>query len=114
LGRHAGSREQAAGGEEFGVEQGGTGGTAQQVVREQRELYVEERTFANAAHGGGHAVASVDVAARLRAIFFVEDNDRIFQSGRKRREFVTDGEVAQDFADFSERGNFLKAHRDRF
>jgi len=33
--------EQAAGGEELGVEQGGAGGAADQVVRKQRQLYVE-------------------------------------------------------------------------
>jgi hypothetical protein len=32
--------QQAAGGEEFGVEQSGAGGASHQVMREQRQLYV--------------------------------------------------------------------------
>jgi len=76
------AREEAADGQEFGIEKGGAGGSAQQIVREQRELDVEERAFADAAYGGGHAVAGVDVAARLRAIFFVENDNWIFQRGR--------------------------------
>jgi hypothetical protein len=64
--------DEAAGGEEFGVEQRSTGGTANQIVREQRQLHVEQRTLADTADDRGHAVAGVDVAARLRAIFFIE------------------------------------------
>src|ERR1700687_2280055 len=69
--------QEAAGGEELGVEQGGAGSAADQVVREQCQLYVEERAFADAADHGGHAVAGIYIAARLRAIFFVENDYRI-------------------------------------
>ena len=80
--RHGGAAlEEAASGEEFSVEKSGTGSTADQIVREQRELYIEERAFADAADDGGHAVAGIGVAARLGAIFVVEDDDRIFQGG---------------------------------
>src|SRR5262249_57448311 len=60
--RNPRSREEAAGAEEFGVEKSGAGGSAQQVVREQRELDVEYRAVANPADGGGHAVARIDGA----------------------------------------------------
>src|ERR1700704_1849700 len=55
--------QEAAGGEELGVEQGGAGGAADEVVGEQGQLDVKERTFADAADDGGHAAAGVDVAA---------------------------------------------------
>ena len=51
--------EEAAGGEELGVEQGGTGGATDEVVGEQGQLDVEERAFADAADDGGHAVSGV-------------------------------------------------------
>ena len=76
--------EEAAGGEELGVEQGGAGGAADEVMREQREFDVEERAFADAADDGGHTIARFDVAAGLRAIFLGEDHDGIPQRGRKR------------------------------
>src|ERR1700740_3091850 len=84
--RDAVAREEAAGGEELGVEKRGAGGSAQQVVREQGEFDVEERTFADSANGGGHAVAGVDITAGLRAVFFVEDDDGIFDGGGKSGE----------------------------
>ena len=73
--------EKTSGGQEFGIEQGGAGGAPDEVVREQGEFYIEQGTFADAADYGGHAVAGVGVAAGLGAIFFVEDEDRIFQRG---------------------------------
>src|SRR5258708_19342287 len=90
--RHRGAAvEEAAGGEEFGVEKGGAGGTANEVVGEQGEFYVEERAFTNAADDGGHAVASGDVATGLGAIFFVQNHNVIFpgavQSGHPRAHF---------------------------
>jgi len=72
--------EEAAGGEEFGVEQGGTGSAADQVVREQISL-TSKSGIRGRADDGGHAVAGIGVAAGLRAIFVVEDDDRIFQGG---------------------------------
>jgi hypothetical protein len=102
--------QEAAGGEEFGVEQGGAGGSAQQVVREQSQLDVEKRAFADAAYGGSHTVAGVDIAPRLRTIFFIENDNGVFQSRRKRGEFVADGEISENFADFGERGDFFQAH----
>jgi hypothetical protein len=65
--------EKAAGGEEFRVEEGGSGGAADEIVREQGELYVEERALADAADDGGHAVSSVNVASRLRAVVLIKD-----------------------------------------
>ena len=76
--------EEAAGGEKFGVEQGGTGGAADQVVRKKRQLNVEERAFADTADDRGHAVAGVDVAAWLRAAPLVEDHHGIPEGGRQR------------------------------
>ena len=75
--------EEAADGEEFGIEDGGTGGSADEIVREKRQLDVEERTFADAANDGGHAVTGAGVVARLRAIFLVHDDDRIADGGRE-------------------------------
>ena len=83
--------EEAAGGEEFGVEQGGAGGAADEIVREQGQFYIEQGTFADAADYGGHAVAGIDVAARLRAIFFVEHDNGITQSGGQS------GQLGADF-----------------
>ena len=47
--------EEAADGEEFGIEDGGTGCATDEIVREKSELDVEERTFADAADTSGHA-----------------------------------------------------------
>ncbi len=94
--------EEAAGGEELSVEQGGTGGAADKVVGEQGEFYVEERAFTDAADDHGHAAAGVNVAAGLRAIFLVEHDDGIFQRGGERSQFGADFEGAQSFADFFE------------
>ncbi len=113
--RHRGAAvEEAAGGEEFGVEKGGAGGTANEVVGEQGEFYVEERAFTNAADDGGHAVASGDVATGLGAIFFVEDDNGIFQGGGERGQLGADFEIAQGFADFIERSDFFQADGDAF
>ena len=59
--------ELAEDGEDFGVEDGGSGGPADGVVREQGELPVEEGAGAQAADGGGHAVAAHEVEAGLGA-----------------------------------------------
>jgi hypothetical protein len=78
--------EEAAGGEEFGVEKSGTSGATDEVVGEQREFHVEQRTFADAADDGGHAIAGVNVAARLRAILLFEDDDWVADGGGERGE----------------------------
>src|SRR2546421_11385020 len=103
--------EEAADGEEFGVEDGGTGGSAHEIVREERELDVEKRTFADAAYDGGHAVTGIGVMARLRAIFLVHNDDRIADGGRERGELVVHGKIAQNFRNFADAGNFLEAER---
>ena len=94
--------EEAAGSEELSVEQCGAGGATDQIVREQCEFDVEERTFADAADYGGHATAGVHVTSWLRAIFLVEDNDRISQGGGERSQLGIHFESAQGFADFVE------------
>ncbi len=76
--------QQAAGGQEFGIEQGCAGGASHQIVREQRQLYVEQRAFANAADYGGHAGAGIYVAAWLRAILLFQHDNGIAQ-GRGQR-----------------------------
>jgi hypothetical protein len=73
--------EEAAGGQEFGVEQGCACGAADEIVREQRQLDVEQRAFADAAYDRGHAIARVHVAARLRAALVVEYLNWMAQSG---------------------------------
>jgi hypothetical protein len=50
-------------------------------VREERQFYIEERTFADAPDYRGHAGASIYIATRLGTIFFVNDYDRIPQRG---------------------------------
>jgi hypothetical protein len=58
----------AQAGQQFGVEDGGSGGAANGVVREHGELPVEHAAGAQAADGHGHAVAAIAVEARLRAV----------------------------------------------
>ncbi len=70
-------------GEEFGVEQSSTGGTADEIVGEQRELDAEEGAGADAADNGSHAGAGVHVAAGLRAIFLVEKDDGMAERRRQ-------------------------------
>jgi hypothetical protein len=106
--------QEAAGGEELGVEQGGAGGAADEVVGEQGQLDVKERTFADAADDGGHAAAGVDVAAGLGAILFVKKDDGILDGGRERSELGVHLEGAQGFADFFERSDFFQADGDAF
>ena len=106
--------KEAAGGEQFGVQQRGTGGAAHQIVREQREFHVQDGALANAADDGGHAVAGVDVAPRLRTIFFVEHDDRIANGGGQRSERGVDFKRAERFAYFVERSDFFQREADAF
>lgn len=101
--------EEAAGGEEFGVEESGTGGSANKIVREQSELNIQERTFADAADDGGHAVSGLNVAAGLRAIVTLKNNDGTRDSGRQRSKLGGDLKIAQRFADFIQRSNLFQA-----
>jgi len=71
LARGAAVLEEAAGGQEFGVKEGGAGGATDQVVGEEGEFYVEQGAFADTAYHCGHAVAGVGVAAGLGTVFFV-------------------------------------------
>lgn len=104
--------EEAAGGEELGVEQSGAGGSADEIVGEQGEFDIEERAFADAADDGGHAVSGVNVAARLRAVVTFQDNDWMMDSGRQRGQFGVDLKIAQGFADFVQGSDFLEAEGD--
>src|SRR6266568_7494269 len=106
--------KEAAGGEELGVEKSAAGGATHEIVREQRELYVEQGTFADATDDGGHAVSGVDVAARLRAILLVEDNDRMAHGAGERSELGINFEIAEGFADFVERSDFFQADGNAF
>ena len=106
--------EEAASGEEFGVEQGGTGGAADEVVGEQSELDVEQRAFADAADDGGHAVSGVNVAAGLRAVLAIDDHHRMTDGGRQRGECGVDLKIAQGFADFFQASNFFQADGNAF
>ncbi len=112
LRRSGAAIQEAAGGEEFGVEKGGTGGAADEVVGEESEFDIEERAFADAADYGGHAVAGVDVAARLRAVVAVDHVNGMTKGGRQRGEFGVHFKIAQGFADFFETGNFFEADGD--
>jgi len=49
----------------------------------------------------------VDIAAGLRAIFFVQDDDGVLKGGGEGGQFGVDLEVAQSFADFVEGGDFF-------
>jgi len=75
--------EKAAGGEEFGVEEGGACGSADEIVREQGEFYVKKRAFADAADDDGHAVSGVNVASRLRAVVVLKDKDGLTDGRRQ-------------------------------
>src|SRR5258708_7395162 len=99
--------EESAGSEELGVEQGGACGAADKVVREQREFYIEQGTFADAADDGGHAVAGVNVAAGLGAILVVEDDNGVSQSGREGGQLRAEFEISPGFANFIERSEFF-------
>lgn len=69
-------------------------------MREQSELDVEERAFADATDYGGHAVSGVNIAPWLRAVVAVQDDHGIADRGRQRGEFGVDFKIAQRFADF--------------
>src|SRR5882724_13452664 len=86
--------EEAAGGEEFGVEEGGAGGATDEVVGEQGQLDVEEGAFADATDDRGHAVSGVEVATGLGAIFFLEDDDGIAHRGGERGQLGADFKTA--------------------
>jgi hypothetical protein len=77
----SGRLQLAQAGEQFGVEDGGSGGSANGVVREHGELPVEHRAGAQAADGHGHAVAAIAVEARLRAIVLRRPLDGLIGSG---------------------------------
>jgi hypothetical protein len=106
--------EEAAGGEKLGVKESAAGSATHEIVREQCELDVKERTFADATDDGGHAVAGIHVTARLRAIWFVEDDDGMAHGRRQGRELGVHFEVLQDFADFMQRGDFFQADAHTF
>src|SRR2546427_10113 len=56
--------QKAADGEEFGVEDGGTGGTADEIVRQKRELDVEARVYES------RTIPSAQQLLRFRFHFF--------------------------------------------
>src|SRR5713101_10021718 len=114
LARGGAGLEEAAGGKKLGVEKGCSSGAADEVVREEREFYVEQGTRADAADDCGHAVAGVDVAAGLRAIFLVENDDGMAHGGWERGQLGADFKGAQGFAHFVERSDFLQADGDTF
>ena len=58
----------AQAGQQLGVEDGGSGGAANGVVREHSELPIEQAAGAQAADGDGHAAAAIAVEAGLRAV----------------------------------------------
>ena len=67
--------------QQFGVQDGGSGGSANGVVREHGELPVEHVAGAQAADGDGHAVAAIAIEARLRAIRLRSPLDGLIGSG---------------------------------
>src|SRR6266567_1643603 len=81
-------------------------------MRKQSKFDVEERAFANAADDGGHAIADIDVATRLGAIFLVENENGVSQCGGERCQLCVYLEMEESFADFVERGDFLEADGD--
>ena len=68
-------------GEQLGVQDGGSGGSANGVVREHGELPVEHAAGAQAADGDGHAVAAIAIEARLRAVGLRGPLDGLLGSG---------------------------------
>ena len=106
--------EKTARGEQLRVEKSAAGGSTHEIVREQRELHVEERAFAHTADDGGHALAGMQVAARLRAIGFVEDHNRMAHGRRQGRELGVYFKVFQSFTDFIQRCDFFQPHAHAF
>src|SRR5260370_652971 len=97
-----------------GAAKSGSSGATHEIEREQRELYVEQGTFADAADDGGHAISGVDVTAGLGTVFFVEDNDRMAHGAGERGELGVNFEIAQGFANFVERSDFFQADGNAF
>src|SRR5580704_16713961 len=60
------ARNESASREQFGVEQRCSSRAAHEIVREQRQLDVEQRAFAHASDDSGHTIARVYIALRLR------------------------------------------------
>src|ERR1035437_1621776 len=67
--------------QQFGVEDGGSGGAANGVVREHGGLPVEHAAGAQAAHGHRHAVAAIAVQSGLGAIVLGSPLDGLIGSG---------------------------------
>src|SRR6266568_2845824 len=100
--------------QQLGVEQRGSGGTADRIVGEQGELPVKHSTRTQAADRRGHATAGINIKARLRTISRV-----CLQHGSFRRagEFLllwnaTESHPCFDYFSFFFLG--LGFHRDGF
>src|SRR3954469_7362665 len=68
IARSQGAAEISLHGEQLGVEQGSAGGAADGVVREQRELPVEQRTRPQPADSRRHPSAALHIEPGLRAV----------------------------------------------
>src|SRR5580698_11310904 len=102
-------RNESASREQFGVQERSACRSSDEIVREQSQLDVEQRAFTHASDDGSHAVAGVDVAPRLRAIVVVDNFDGMTKRRRQRGNFGIDLKVAQRFAHFLGRRDFLHA-----
>src|SRR6185437_14536419 len=81
--REAAEIELAQHGENLGVENRCTGRAAHRVVREKRELPVEDRARTQASNGGRHAVAAMEIKLRLRARVALDVGNRMQRSRRQ-------------------------------
>src|SRR5258708_4711654 len=65
----------APGFEQFGIQHGCAGGAADGVVREHRELPLQDSAGAQTADGRSHARSQVDIEPRLRTVTRLQIND---------------------------------------
>src|SRR3954469_1786068 len=114
IARSQGAAEISLHGEQLGVEQGSARGAADGVVREQRELPVEQGTGPQPADRGRHAGAALHIEPRLRTVGSSVVEDGLL--GRAREPLLLRGaaERIPRFDDLLGRRGLLELHGNRF
>src|SRR5271165_755230 len=99
--------------EEFGVEQGRARSAADGVMREHGELVVQNAAGAQPPDAHRHAVAAVNIEARLRAVGRIVIDERLSRRQRQLELLRSRAEAVERRDDFGGIGFAPQLHRNR-
>src|SRR4051812_27031266 len=114
IARSQGAAEISLHGEQLGVEQGSARGAADGIVREQRELPVEQRTGPQPADGRRHAGAAFHIEPRLWPVGSSVVEDRLLGCAREPLLLGRAAERVPCFDDLLRRRGLLELHGNGF